>query len=148
MSFTYNRTVRFENTDAAGVVFFANVLSICHEAYEESLEVSGINLQAFFGHSSLAFPIVHSSIDFMRPIFCGDKLFVVIIPQQLGIDKFEINYEIITADMIASKAVTRHVCIETGTRQKHRLPNQIIQWLDANIRDTENKERRKSREFI
>ena len=97
MSFTYNRTVRFQDTDAAGVVYFANVLSICHEAYEESLEVSGINLQAFFGHSSLAFPIVHSSIDFMRPIFCGDKLFVVIIPQQLGIDKFEIktNSEII-----------------------------------------------------
>ena len=148
MSFTYNRTVRFENTDAAGVVFFANVLSICHEANEESLEVSGINLQAFFGHSSLAFPIVHSSIDFMRPIFCGDKLLVVLTPQQLDTDKFEINYEIIKADMIASKAVTRHVCIETGTRQKHRLPNQIRQWLDANIRETENKERRKSREFI
>ena len=148
MSFTYQRTVRFQDTDAAGVVYFANILSICHEAYEESLEASGINLKTFFCHSSLAFPIVHSSIDFMRPIFCGDKLFVVLRPQQLGIDKFEINYEILTADMIASKAVTRHVCIETSTRQKHRLPNQIIQWLDANRRDAENKERKKSREFI
>ncbi len=73
---------------------------------------------------------------------------VVLRPQQLGVDKFEINYEIVIADMIASKAVTRHVCIETSTRQKHRLPNQIRHWLDANRRDIEDKERRKSREFI
>ncbi|MEO1763007.1 MAG: 1,4-dihydroxy-2-naphthoyl-CoA hydrolase, partial [Cyanobacteria bacterium J06629_18] len=26
MSFTYNRTIRFQDTDAAGVVYFANVL--------------------------------------------------------------------------------------------------------------------------
>jgi 1,4-dihydroxy-2-naphthoyl-CoA hydrolase len=148
MSFTYHRTVRFQDTDAAGVVYFANVLAICHEAYEESLEVSGINLQNFFSNSSLAFPIVHSSIDFLRPMFCGNKLLVNLRPQQLGIDKFEINYEILTEDMIASKAVTRHVCIDIATRKKNRLPNPIMQWLDANRRDAENKERRKSREFI
>jgi len=36
MPFTYSRTVHFADTDAAGVVFFANFLAICHEAYEES----------------------------------------------------------------------------------------------------------------
>ncbi|MDJ0617407.1 MAG: thioesterase family protein [Calothrix sp. MO_192.B10] len=148
MSFIYHRTVRFRDTDAAGVVYFANALAICHEAYEESLEISGINLQDFFGNSSLAFPIVHSSIDFFRPMFCGNKLLVSLIPQKLGIDKFEINYEILIADMIVSKAVTRHVCIDTNTRKKNRLPSQMINWLDANRKNVENTERRKSREFI
>ncbi|MHC5822651.1 MAG: acyl-CoA thioesterase, partial [Nostoc sp.] len=52
MPFTYNRTVRFQDTDAAGVVYFASVLSICHEAYEESLEASSINIKDFFTNPS------------------------------------------------------------------------------------------------
>ncbi|WP_235656574.1 acyl-CoA thioesterase, partial [Fischerella thermalis] len=95
MTFTYHRTVRFQDTDAAGVVYFANVLTICHEAYEESLEASGINLKEFFSNPTVAFPIVHANVDFFRPMFCGDKLIVSLMPQKLSIEKFEINYEIV-----------------------------------------------------
>jgi 1,4-dihydroxy-2-naphthoyl-CoA hydrolase len=56
MFFTYNRTVRFQDTDAAGVVYFANVLSMCHEAYEASLAASGINLKSFFNNPTVLFP--------------------------------------------------------------------------------------------
>ncbi|MEM6398800.1 MAG: thioesterase family protein, partial [Cyanobacteria bacterium P01_D01_bin.116] len=64
MSFTYNRTIRFQDTDAAGVVYFANVLAICHEAYEASLESLGIDIKQFFTNSSTAFPIIHADVDF------------------------------------------------------------------------------------
>ena len=141
MSFNYYRTIRFKDTDAAGVVYFANILAICHEAYEESLEASGIDLQTFFAYSPLALPIVHSSIDFNCPLFCGNKLLVILRTQQLGIDKFEVNYEILMANVIASKAITRHVCIEISTRQKHQLPNQIRHWLYNNHGDEYNREK-------
>ena len=42
MPFTYARTVHFPDTDAAGVVFFPNYLSICHEAYEEALAAANV----------------------------------------------------------------------------------------------------------
>jgi 1,4-dihydroxy-2-naphthoyl-CoA hydrolase len=129
MPFIYHRTVRFQDTDAAGVVYFANVLKICHEAYEESLEVSGIILKEFFSNSSLAYPIIHASVDLFRPIFCGDKLKIRLIPQKLTEEKFEIDYEIIIADLVASKAITRHTCIDTATRQKKQLPNVMNKWL-------------------
>ena len=45
MPFVYRRTIRFADTDAAGVVFFPNYLAICHEAYEESLADDGIELK-------------------------------------------------------------------------------------------------------
>ena len=76
MSFSYQRIIRFQDTDAAGVVYFANVLAMCHEAYEESLAASGINLKAFFSNSDIAIPIVHASVDFFRPMFCGDKIYI------------------------------------------------------------------------
>ncbi|MBW4617049.1 MAG: acyl-CoA thioesterase [Desmonostoc vinosum HA7617-LM4] len=148
MSFTYNRTVRFQDTDAAGVVYFANVLGICHEAYEESLETSGINLKDFFTNPSLGFPIVHTNADFFRPIFCGDKLMINLMPQKLGVDKFEVTYEITVAEVLVAKAITRHVCIDASSRSKQELPDEIVQWLETNRRGAEGAERRKSRETM
>lgn len=69
MSFTYYRTVHFQDTDAGGVVYFTNALSICHEAYEESLGASGINIKEFFSKRSIAYPIVHANVDFFAPYF-------------------------------------------------------------------------------
>ncbi|AFY50310.1 putative thioesterase [Nostoc sp. PCC 7524] len=148
MSFTYHRTVRFQDTDAAGVVYFAHVLSICHEAYEESLGMSGINIKEFFTQPKVAFPIVHASVDFLRPIFCGDKLLISLMPQKIGAEKFEITYEISSDEVIFAKAITRHVCIDASSRSKQELPTDIIQWLESNRKETEGAERRKAREAI
>jgi 1,4-dihydroxy-2-naphthoyl-CoA hydrolase len=148
MPFTYNRTVRFSDTDAAGVVYFANVLSICHEAYEASLEASGINIKDFFSNTSVAFPIVHADVDFFRPMFCGDKLIISLIQQKVGVDKFEIAYEIVLDDVMLAKAVTRHVCIEVSSRNKTELSGEIVKWLETNRRDAESAERRRSREAM
>ncbi len=148
MPFTHHRTVRFSDTDAAGVVYFANVLSICHEAYEASLQANQIQLREFFGNSPLAFPIIHANVDFFRPIHCGDDLLIKMIPQQLGRDKFEIGYEILVGDMVVSKALTRHVCIDIATRTKQELPEIILNWLENFRRGRENFERDKSRRIM
>lgn len=148
MIFTYQRTVRFADTDAAGVVYFANILSMCHEAYEESLGHSGINIQNFFTHPFVAFPIVHTNVDFLRPMYCGDKLMISLIPQKISMNKFEISYEITVNDVIVAKAITRHVCIDANSRNKQELPDEMISWLEANRPDAESAERRRSREEI
>ena len=130
MSFTYTRNVRFQDTDAAGVVYFANILAMCHEAYEESLAASGINLKLFFTNPDVAIPIVHASVDFFRPMFCGDLVFIHQHPQQIGVDKFEINYIISTKDnQQLAKAITRHVCINPVSRNKQNLPHELMQWF-------------------
>lgn len=132
MPFTYSRTVRFQDTDAAGVVYFANVLAMCHEAYEESLAAAGINLPSFFSRSSVGFPIVHASVDFWRPMFCGDRQLISLTPKQLDPYKFEIVYEIFSAaasDQPIAKANTRHVCIDPTSRTRQEIPPTVMQWL-------------------
>lgn len=130
MTFTYTRTIRFQDTDAAGVVYFASVLSICHEAYEESLAASGISLQAFFGKSSVGIPIVHASVDFLRPLFCGDKILIYLTPKYMGDDYFEVAYKVVTAgDREVAKALTEHVCINAESRSRQQLPEEIARWF-------------------
>ena len=131
MPFDYSRTVRFKDTDAAGVVYFANVLAMCHEACEESLASSDIDLKVFFTNPAFAIPIVHASVDFLRPMFCGDQLLISLIAKQRSGDEFEIGYKVLEAvsDKVVAKAITRHVCIEPSSRTRKELPNEIIQWL-------------------
>ena len=132
MSFTYQRTVRFSDTDAAGVVYFANVLSMCHEAYEASLTEMGINLKAFFSGVEVALPIAHADVDFFRPMFCGDRLEIHLTPKRLQESEFELAYEVFLAgqgERSVSRAMTRHVCIDVATRSRRSLPENINQWL-------------------
>ena len=64
-----SRTVRFSDTDAAGVMHFQQLLGWCHQAWEESLERFGLPAGSVFPggrgeQPSVALPIVHCHADF------------------------------------------------------------------------------------
>ncbi len=128
MSFTYFRIIRLADTDAAGVIYFSNLLSICHEAYEDYLTSSNLNFRDLVYHGAIALPIVHSEIDFFKPIFCGDRIIIELTSHLIKNYKFEINYQIypeLSPDLILARAKTHHVCLDQKTRSKVDLPDLI-----------------------
>lgn len=131
MVFVHQRIVHFQETDAAGVVYFANVLTFCHEAYEASLAATGIDLKTFFGGSDLAVPVVHASVDFWQPMYCGDRVSLHLTPTQRDRSRFEIQYQLYlpTSEKPISQALTRHVCIDATTRQRVELSAALTHWL-------------------
>ena len=154
--FTYMRTIHFRDTDAAGVVYFANGLAICHEAYEASLAASGIDLKIFFGGSAIAAPITHASINFFKPMFCGDRLEIELIPSLLSEDSFQIEYQIccnpqsstdrkdlknlkdlenpeieVKTKKAIAQAITRHTCIDSHSRKKCNLSTDLLRWISS-----------------
>ena len=60
MPHTYQRTIRLADTDAAGIVFFANYLVLCHEAYESALSAAGLPVQEFITSGDVIVPIAKS----------------------------------------------------------------------------------------
>ena len=134
MAFSYNRTVYLADTDAAGVVYFASVMNMCHEAYEESLAHVGINWQQLLTNSMVAIPIVHAEVSFFRPMFCGDQLIVKLVPTQISEHKFSIDYQIFSTTSTnkpLAQGNTQHICINAQTRSRVNLPDFLIQWLQA-----------------
>ena len=124
----YSRTIRLMDTDAAGVIYFASLLSICHEAYEDRLIQSGINLKTFFRNTETALPIVHGEIDFFQPLFCGDRIEIKLMPSVINEHSFDISYQIFLAqspDKTIAQGKTKHVCINTLSRKKISLPDPI-----------------------
>src|SRR5476649_1844546 len=134
MPFSHHRTVRFADTDAAGVVFFANYLAICHEAYEESLSATGINLKVFFSEAGVVVPIAKSEAEYLRPISCGDKLEVSVKAKALTDDSYEIRFEITRLGppgKCAARVRTEHVCIDSKSRARRALPGPLADWVRA-----------------
>lgn len=125
---SYSRTIHLVDTDAAGVIYFASLLSICHEAYEDRLIQSGINLKTFFRDTETALPIVHGEIDFFQPLFCGDRIEIQLIPNVISEHSFEISYQIFltqSPDKKIAQGKTKHVCINPLSCQKISLPEPI-----------------------
>src|ERR1043165_5232407 len=117
MPFAYSRTVHFADTDAAGVVFFANYLAICHEAYEESLSAAGVELKTFFADNGIVIPIAKSEAEYLRPLACGEKLRITLKPAALSENSLEIRYELVGTS--------------NTKRERAALPPAITAWLKS-----------------
>jgi len=132
--FTYERTIHFSDTDAAGVVFFANYLVICHEAYEEALAAAGLPVRTFFSEQEIIVPVSKSAADYLRALFCGDRVRVSVSPSLLTENSYAIEYDIKrmdTAQKLAAHVRTAHVCIDANTRERAPLPSALLAWVQA-----------------
>lgn len=134
------RTVRFGDTDAAGVMHFHQLLRWCHEAYEESLERFGISASEVFPAASagsavpvpaVALPVVHCQADYRAPLVCGDALLIRLEPRRLDPGCFELHYVFHCGEQEAARALTRHLAIEAASRRRCPLPDPINRWLEA-----------------
>jgi 1,4-dihydroxy-2-naphthoyl-CoA hydrolase len=131
---SYYRSIRLADTDAAGVIYFANLLSICHEAYEESLAKAGISLRKFIEEGAIALPIMKAEIQFFQPLFCGDRVEIEISTSSIEETRFELEYTIFRdgdREKPAGVARTRHACINPRTRSKIPFPESLRDWIES-----------------
>jgi len=135
---TLSRTVRFGDTDAAGVMHFHQLLRWCHESWEESLERYGVEAAVVFPGCrqqerwpDVALPVVHCSADFLRPVHGGDHLTVKLKPQRLDPGSFAVRYRFLLNHQAVALGQIRQVAISTASRQRCRLPEAIDRWLEA-----------------
>lgn len=132
LGYIYQRTIHLRDTDAAGVVYFANILHLCHEAYEACLTEQGFMWQALLEQGDLAIPIVHGEISCLKPIHWGDRLsinlFPVAHPKKLG--QFTVQYQLLDqGSTLMAIGSTKHIVISIGDRQRQPFPAILEKWL-------------------
>ncbi len=133
MPFSYPRTVRLADTDAAGVMFFARTLAVCHEGYEESLAAAGIGLASLLG-GDMVVPISKSEADYLRPLRVGDKLRITVAPESCNDQSFAIRFEIHKlgpVEKLAARVRTEHICTSPTKRERAPLPPKLLAWVQA-----------------
>lgn len=132
MPFAYQRTIHFPDTDAAGVVFFANYLAMCHEAYEEALAAAGLKVAEFFSAHDVVVPIAKSSAEYLRPLRVGDRIRITVRPMPLSENSFAIDYELFRlhpVEKLAARLRTEHVSTSLKLRERVPLPPALAAWV-------------------
>ncbi len=66
--------VYYEDTDAAGIVYYANYLKFAERARTELLRTAGVNQSELISDEGIAFAVRHCSADFLKPARLDDAL--------------------------------------------------------------------------
>ena len=89
-AFTYQRRIAFHETDAAGVVYFANFFHLAEEAETHALASLG-NVVTRDGY---LYPRVHVEADYLAPLSFFDKVSVHACILKIGSSSMDWKFEI------------------------------------------------------
>jgi 1,4-dihydroxy-2-naphthoyl-CoA hydrolase len=131
--YQYERVVRVADTDATGVIYFANVQKIALEALEECLRQRGHYLDQIFQESSFLLPIVHAEADYFAPIRVGYVLTVQMKVASIGTTSFSLSYHLCTAHVEQIVATVRmtHVIIDKVQGGAIPIPQDLLTFLET-----------------
>src|SRR4051812_33600871 len=103
-------TVKFDDADGEGIVFFGNYFRLAHQALEQWLPQVGIPWKEWFANKEWGVPLRHVEADYMQPLRPGDEFSVVVRVAELGDTSVHFSYEFQDgAGLTLSRVKTSHV---------------------------------------
>ena len=85
--------IRFNDVDAAGIVYFPRFFHLCHNAFEEFFTaVAPYSYPTLIQQHRRGFPTVHVEGDFKRPLRYGDTAMVEVAVARLGNSSARFRY--------------------------------------------------------
>jgi acyl-CoA thioester hydrolase len=100
-------TVYFEDTDTAGVVYYANYLKFVERARSDMLRAVGIDQQEMLRGDGSAYYVAHVDIRYRKPARLGDELRVVSTVEQVRASSVRIQQRVMRGpELLADASVT------------------------------------------
>jgi acyl-CoA thioester hydrolase len=120
-AYLYSVRVYYEDTDAAGIVYYANYLKFAERARTEMLRRLGIEHERLRAETGLGFVVRRCSIDFRQPARLDDDLVVATRLTAVGGASLEIDQDVLRDSAMLVRLASRIACLGQGGRP-HRLP--------------------------
>lgn len=126
--FVYSRIIRLKDTDATGLLYFAQQFQLAMEAFEEFLSSRGSPLSSLMTSAHLL-PVVHAASDYTAPIRVGDLIEVSIRGIVLGSSSVTVDYGFIRAKEEVGTARIVHALVDKATGRSAVIPPELRQIL-------------------
>ena len=117
--------IYWEDTDAAGIVFYANYLKFFERARTEWLRSLGFAQEALRTGAGIGFIVSETKVRYRRPARLDDVVDVSVAVVHLGQASLEIAQEARRAGELLADGTIRIGCVELGTFRPCRIPNDI-----------------------
>lgn len=123
--FSWPVRVYYEDTDAGGVVYYANYLSFMERARTEWLRASGFGQPEMAATYGVLFVVRAVHIDYLKPSRFDDSLQVTVEVVNVGGSRIRFLQRVLRGDEEIVRAEVDVVCVSTDTFRPARLPREM-----------------------
>ena len=121
--------VYYEDTDAGGVVYYANYLKFCERGRTEWLRSLGFGQQQLIGEAGIAFVVRSIKAEFRAPARLDDELDVVTVVERVGGASVHFSQRILRGEAVLFEALVVVACLDLAKQRPTPIPADIRQGL-------------------
>ena len=122
--------VYWEDTDAGGIVFYANYLKFFERARTEWLRALGHSQQEMVDTTGCMFVVQETTVRYVKPARLDDVLTVTVDVRERGRASLRIAQQAWCGDRLLAEGEIRIGCVERATMKPHRIPGPIFEAIE------------------
>ena len=132
LPYRFQLRVYWEDTDAGGVVYYANYLKFMERCRTEWLRFQGIDQQRLRLDRGLQFAVVNVAVDFLLPAVLNDEIIVTAEVERLSGATISFKQTIMRGEAQLIDASTRVACLDSGTLKPRAIPKDLfMEWRNG-----------------
>jgi acyl-CoA thioester hydrolase len=133
MPSVFDWTVRiyYEDTDAGGIVFYANYLKFFERARTEWLRAAGIGQQQLLDQEGVAFVVKNANIDYAAPARLDDEIRIATTIEKLGRATVQFLQQAWRGEQLLSSVSVKVGCVDAATMRPRPLPDAVAAKMRA-----------------
>jgi acyl-CoA thioester hydrolase len=126
-AFSWPVRVYWEDTDAGGVVYYANYLKFLERARTEWLRALGIEQTELAERDGVLFVVRRVEADYLRSARFNDALTVACRLVEVGRASMTIDQRVLRGDETLLSARVKAACVTAGQFKPARIPAHIVE---------------------
>jgi acyl-CoA thioester hydrolase len=120
--FTWPIRIYYEDTDAGGIVFYANYLKFFERARTEWLRACGVDQHELAQQDGAIFVVKSATIDYHAPARLDDVLNLTLSIEKLGRASVHFEQQARCGDVLLCSAQVKVGCVDAATLRPRSLP--------------------------
>jgi acyl-CoA thioester hydrolase len=130
--FELMQRIYWEDTDAGGVVYYANYLKFMERCRSEWLRHLGVDQRLLRAERRLQFAVVSVHVDFLRPALLDDEILVTAELERLRGATISFKQAVLRDGQPLIDASTRVACLDCGTLKPRAIPKDLfVEWRNG-----------------
>ncbi|KQV79647.1 4-hydroxybenzoyl-CoA thioesterase [Massilia sp. Root418] len=132
-AFTWNVRVYYEDTDAGGIVYYANYLKFFERARTEWLRAIGVDQHALLQEHDAMFVVKNVAAEYHAPAKLDDVLKLTLSIEKLGRASLQFVQQAWNGDQLLNTARVKVGCVDSALR-----PRAVPDVVAARMRGAES----------
>jgi acyl-CoA thioester hydrolase len=126
VSFQFQIRVYWEDTDAGGIVFYANYLKFFERARTEWLRAAGVEQHQLREATGVMFVVAATSLRYLAPARLDDVLTITVEPEPAGKASLVVRQRALRGDTLLAEGEIRIGCVRAHDLKPQRLPDAVV----------------------